>query len=65
MRVRPIDIPKGSPINPFTIDEIKERFSDQTGKIIKKSDSDSVTNHIEALQELSDISVIMERMKRQ
>ncbi len=59
-----IDIPKGSPTNPFTIDEIKERFSEQTGKIIQKDDRNSVMSNIEALQELSNISAITRQMKR-
>jgi 2-methylcitrate dehydratase PrpD len=50
-----IEYPKGDPENPLSWQEMKERFHDLTGRIMKKEQRLKIVAAVERLDEIKDI----------
>lgn len=61
--IQEVAVPKGSPQNPLTMDEIKERFINQVESIVNKETCYQIIEKINNLQELPTVSLITELVK--
>jgi 2-methylcitrate dehydratase PrpD len=61
--VHAVDVPRGSPEKPFTLEKVKARFISQVESILCKGNIDDILEKIDNLQDLPEVSQITKFVK--